>query len=209
KPQGRGVEWRVQHVQPQAPRPPGQEDVLPREPQRPDLALRREHGHHLGEAAGRREELGVAAVDEEDVPVRVVQSGERRDQLYGVAVVPGPATHAGDQWKKVDADPQRRHPSTASYTSAVSRAVRSQGNSRALASPRAVRSWARPSSSHTRRIPSAIASTDSGSTSTAASPATSGSDERSEVTTGHPHAIASSTGRPKPSNRDGYTSKRA
>ena len=38
-----------------------------------------------------------------------------------------------------------------------------------------------------------------GSTSTAASPTTSGSDDTFEVTTGVPQAIASSGGRPKPS----------
>ena len=44
-----------------------------------------------------------------------------------------------------------------------------------------------------------IALTSSGSNSSAASPATSGSEERSEHATGTPRAIASSTGSPKPS----------
>ena len=48
-----------------------------------------------------------------------------------------------------------------------------------------------------------MASVSSGSTSSAASPATSGSAERFDVTTGTPAAIASSTGMPKPSSSDG------
>ena len=43
----------------------------------------------------------------------------------------------------------------------------------------------------------------SGSTSSAASPATSGSAERLEVTIGTPAAIASSSGMPKPSSSEG------
>ncbi|PYP71210.1 MAG: hypothetical protein DMD41_13155 [Gemmatimonadetes bacterium] len=54
-----------------------------------------------------------------------------------------------------------------------------------------------------------MSSTDPGSTSTAASAAISGNDERFDVTTGHPHAIASATGNPKPSYSDGYTHSRA
>ncbi len=44
-----------------------------------------------------------------------------------------------------------------------------------------------------------MARTSCGSTSSAASPATSGSDETLDVSTGAPAAIASSTGSPKPS----------
>ena len=52
---------------------------------------------------------------------------------------------------------------------------------------------------------SVIAWMSSGSNSSAASPATSGSDERSEQATGTPRAIASRTGRPKPSESEGKT----
>jgi hypothetical protein len=45
----------------------------------------------------------------------------------------------------------------------------------------------------------------SGSTSSAASPATSGREETFEVTTGVPLAMASSGGSPNPSYRDGNT----
>ncbi len=54
-------------------------------------------------------------------------------------------------------------------------------------------------------MPSAIAAGSYGSTSTAASPATSGSDDTFDVTTGVPLAIASSGGSPNPSYSDGNT----
>ncbi|RLT33225.1 MAG: hypothetical protein DWI55_03275 [Chloroflexi bacterium] len=54
-----------------------------------------------------------------------------------------------------------------------------------------------------------IDSTDSGSNSTAASPATSGNAEVFAQTTAVPLAIASSTGIPNPSYSDGKTNARA
>ena len=48
-------------------------------------------------------------------------------------------------------------------------------------------------------MPRAISNTFSGFTSMAASPTTSGSELTLDVTTGVPHAMASSGGRPKPS----------
>ena len=57
-------------------------------------------------------------------------------------------------------------------------------------------------------MPPAIASTSYGSTVSAASPTVSGSDVVSEVSTGAPHAIASSGGSPKPSLIDGYAERR-
>ncbi len=53
-------------------------------------------------------------------------------------------------------------------------------------------------------MPSAIASGLSGSTRMAASPAASSSEGCEEATTGVPEAIASRTGIPKPSKKDGY-----
>ena len=53
------------------------------------------------------------------------------------------------------------------------------------------------------RIPAAIAAGSSGSTRTAASPHASSSEGWDDATTGVPHAIASITGIPKPSYRDG------
>ena len=58
------------------------------------------------------------------------------------------------------------------------------------------------------RRAAAIAATSCGSNSSAASPATSGSEEAFEQATGTPRAIASSTGRPKPSYSDGNTKAR-
>jgi hypothetical protein len=54
-------------------------------------------------------------------------------------------------------------------------------------------------------MPSAIEPASYGSTSTAASPTTSGSEDTFEVTTGVPLAMASSGGRPNPSYSDGKT----
>src|SRR5690606_11352376 len=97
-----------------------------------------------------------------------------------------------------------RPPSHAArYTAAVSRAVRSQENSRARASPRSRSSARSVASPMSRSIAAASASTSRGSTSSAASPATSGSDDVSDVITGAPQAMASSTGRPKPSYSEG------
>ena len=59
------------------------------------------------------------------------------------------------------------------------------------------------------RCAAAIAAGSAGSNSSAASPATSGSDARSEHATGTPRAIASSTGSPKPSYSDGNTNAAA
>ena len=71
---------------------------------------------------------------------------------------------------------------------------------RRLALPRGATAGARrPASPSTRRIAAASAGTSYGSTSSAASPATSGSDPMVLVTTGVPSCIASSTGRPNPS----------
>jgi hypothetical protein len=53
------------------------------------------------------------------------------------------------------------------------------------------------------RTPSAIAAGLSASTRTAASPLASSIDGCEETTHGTPHAIASTIGIPKPSNRDG------
>ena len=64
-------------------------------------------------------------------------------------------------------------------------------------------------SEHSLSIPTEIWSTESGSTNIAASPATSGSEVVLEVITGVPHAIDSTTGKPKPSYRDGNTSAKA
>ena len=59
-----------------------------------------------------------------------------------------------------------------------------------------------------RRSPPRSRARSCGSNSSAASPATSGSEEAFEHATGTPRAIASSTGSPKPSYSDGYTNAR-
>ncbi len=59
---------------------------------------------------------------------------------------------------------------------------------------------------NTRTMACARASVSSGSTRTAASPTTSGSDEVFDVITGVPQAMASSAVRPKPSWSDGSSS---
>ena len=61
----------------------------------------------------------------------------------------------------------------------------------------------------TSRMPRAISKTFSGFTITAASPTTSGNELTFEVTTGVPHAIASSGGRPKPSYNEGNANSSA
>ena len=89
--------------------------------------------------------------------------------------------------------------STSRYTASIWRADRAHENSRARRGP-ASRSRALTAVSvRARSMPSAMASVLVGSTSSAASPATSGSDETFEVTTGVPHAMASSGGSPNPS----------
>jgi hypothetical protein len=89
------------------------------------------------------------------------------------------------------------------------RALPSQLNIAARASPRA-RSRARRSGSVTiAATASASAASSPSGTSTAAPPLTSRSAGTSVVTTGVPHAIASTTGRPKPSKCDGYASTSA
>ena len=62
-----------------------------------------------------------------------------------------------------------------------------------------------PVGDQTRATAPAIASASDGSTSVAASPAISGRLVVLLQTTGHPLAMASSTGMPKPSNNDGKT----
>ena len=93
--------------------------------------------------------------------------------------------------------------------SAVSRAVSSQLNVRGPRGP-AARSRSRSAVSVSRRsMPAAMSSMSCGSTSSAASPAVSGSAETFDVRTGVPQAIASRTGSPNPSYSDGYTSASA
>src|SRR5262249_51408107 len=65
------------------------------------------------------------------------------------------------------------------------------------------------SGSSARSMPAASASTSPGATSTAASPTNSSIDEPLVVTTGAPHASASSAGSPKPSSRAGCTNTAA
>src|SRR5690606_22403416 len=88
---------------------------------------------------------------------------------------------------------------TLRYTSKTAAAVRSQVNVAARASPRARSSaWSASSVSRARNA-SARAAGSSGSIWSAASPATSGSEARLEITGGVPHAIASTTVSPNPS----------
>ena len=95
------------------------------------------------------------------------------------------------------------------WLSAVPAAHASQEKRAACSRPRRARSARSASSSSSRRVACAIMSTDSGSNSSAPSPATSGSAETFEVATGTPRTIASSTGRPKPSAIEGKTRQRA
>ena len=86
------------------------------------------------------------------------------------------------------------------------RAQASQLNVAARARPRSAAACARHRARAARAMAAAKPSTSSGAIGVAASPATSGSEPPDDTTTGTPHAIASSTGRPKPSSRDGSTS---
>src|SRR5205814_672835 len=94
--------------------------------------------------------------------------------------------------------------SVASISSQVAWAVRSQEKRAALRMPRRRRSARSSPSSEIRSRALRQPSTSAGSTSSAASPVTSGSDELSEQTTGVPQAIASSGVSPKPSYQAGW-----
>ena len=85
------------------------------------------------------------------------------------------------------------------------RAVSSHVNRAARARPASRSRAASDTSVVTRSNASAMPATERGSTGTAASPATSGSDDDADTTVGTPRAIASSTGSPNPSYSDGYT----
>ena len=69
--------------------------------------------------------------------------------------------------------------------------------------------WRRSASATSRAMAAPMAAWSSGSTVSAASPATSPSDPPRVVTTGHPEAIASTTVRPKPSQSETSTCARA
>ncbi len=113
----------------------------------------------------------------------------------------------GGWYDESTAVPDPRRPcatATASRkTAAVARAVASQVNRDARATP-AADSTARRSASPTNSDSAfAMAWVSAGSTSTAASPATSGSEDTFDVMTGTPAANASSTGNPNPSYSEG------
>src|SRR6266850_2115191 len=94
---------------------------------------------------------------------------------------------------------------TSRYASNVNSAVLAQENSAARRSPFRDNSSLNPLSWTTLAMASVNSRTLDGSTSSAAPPATSFSDELFEVMTGAPQAIASTIGNPKPSRSDGYT----
>ena len=102
-------------------------------------------------------------------------------------------------------DHQGRHASSR-YTDAVASAAERHENAAARAGPRRASSSPRLIASP---MPAAIDSASVGSTSTAAPSATSAIAVPLLVTTGAPHASASSTGIPKPSYSDGYVKQSA
>ncbi len=85
----------------------------------------------------------------------------------------------------------------------VSSALRVQLNCEARSRPAGISRSRRPSSVAAIASASARPAPSSGSTSSAAPPQVSGSAARLAATTGTPLAMASSTGRPKPSYSDG------
>src|SRR5581483_3360774 len=171
-------------------------------------------------AVGRAvEHVSISRTTRQHVRVPREVEPERSGPARGEAAQPLHLHLALDAWKKraeiprcpstrelerrdVDGDPHRADSQAARcavpFASHVKRI--------ACSIPRGTRS---PRSATARSIPAAIASTSSGSARTAASPAASSSDGCEETTHGVPHAIASITGMPNPSNRDGYTNARA
>src|SRR5262249_61817765 len=93
--------------------------------------------------------------------------------------------------------------STRAYTANVRRAQSSQENLAARSRPLSDISWRSLPSRKTRCAACSQASSASGGIKWAASPATSGSEAAFDASTGHPDAIASRTGRPNPSYREG------
>jgi predicted O-linked N-acetylglucosamine transferase (SPINDLY family) len=112
----------------------------------------------------------------------------------------------GDTWhtpQQVHCNTFRRHHARSNvsrYAAIVSSAVVDHEASRARSSPRARSSSAEDIAF---RMPSTMESTLSGSTSTAAPPATSSVEIPRDVTTGAPCAMASITGNPYPSKMEG------
>ena len=142
-----------------------------------------------------------AAVDDDDL---VGRPRLPRDRLEERADAVRRVQHGRDQ-RDLHFDPPAR-----SYTSIVLRAVSSQREALGL----------RPASrseplGELRRpcrrdsIAFAISRTERGFTPSAASPATSGTDEVLDATVGIPRDIASRTGSPKPSYSDGYANTSA
>src|ERR1700693_2898526 len=89
------------------------------------------------------------------------------------------------------------------YISNVFSAVRCHENASARIFPLATRFSRKTESVVTLIIAATVSSTSRGLTITAASPAISGIDPLCEVITGVPHVIASRTGKPNPSYKDG------
>src|SRR3954452_10354965 len=140
-------------------------------------------------------ELGTRSADRQPVEHRDAGARLREQHIHQVgADEPGPT---GDK-DVVGGHRRQRTPA------AVSRAERCHVNDATRAVPAARSTLRRSSSPSTSRRPAAIAAGSSGSTSTAASPATSGSEEVFEVRTGTFAATPSRMGKPKPSARDGY-----
>ena len=172
----RGVDDRRAKPSQLTPKPPGQSGRVEVERSACSAELRE-----------RREGLVIGVEQRDVLPARAQTAHERGDVLLDRAPV-AQAVHEDD------------HARAASSTASAScSAVRSQVNSAARASPRRRRSSASPASVRSRRSAAANASTSPGGQSSAASPTSSGIDVVSDATTGVPHAIASSTWKPKPS----------
>src|SRR5262249_49499685 len=125
---------------------------------------------------------------------RLGERPELAEQIEDIRFVPGPLSP-----QNVGIECDDLH-ATSFHSSTSASAARPQVKSRARAIP------AGPSSSRREiasSMPAAMSATSSASTTTAAPPATSSIDVPREVTTGVPHAIASSTGSPKPSYSEG------
>src|SRR5690606_13132649 len=97
------------------------------------------------------------------------------------------------------------HDARLRYTLYVARAQAFHEYRRAWARPRSTISSRRASLLNTREMSSAMASASWAGERRAASPVTSGTEELSDATTGHPQVRASSKGRPNPSYSVGNT----
>src|SRR6266545_460117 len=154
----------------------------------------------VGGQVRKRVAVGAMRVHAEVIGARLGKLADRLEQVTDVG--PDPVVL---ELARVDAD--ARHgdgsPAASASTAAVPRAAASQENFAARSGPAAARRSRVTTSSRTRSICRANPAESHGSAKRAAPPATSRRASAVEATTGVPQAMASRTGRPKPSASEG------